>query len=600
MRRGSKGLLVSAVLAASLLRAQTHVNVTTWHNDNGRTGQNTSETALKPGSGSVDKATFGKICSYKIADGLDGQVYAQPLVVWDSTNSRNVAYVVTMNDSIYAFDGTNSTGHTCTLIAKNTQLIPSTEAPAECDLIGGMKCKIIDTTVGVLGTPVIDATTNTIYLVTESQSPPANPNTWYHRIHALDATTLQEKSSYHGGSNGVVISGQVFGGLSFVSRSHIQRPGLLLLPGIPSILPETVYIAFSMMDGDTGNPNGWIFSYNAQDLSQSPLVYSTTPMQNAIRGGIWQGGAGLAAGNDANGGPYIYFSTGDGTFDLYEMQTPHTDSADAFIKLNPNLTFSSYFAPSDAYWRGCTNPFNDKDFGSGGVILLPDSTFSGNLYAVKADKENKLWVIDRTNPGGYTGNNTGNHCGSQISCTNACMNADNNTQTVGPLSTNNEMKSSPAFWGGNNGTNYGMLYAAASGGPLYGYAVGNCSGNNPVLCPSPASSTVSDLGYAATPSVSSNGTGAHNSTGIVWTLDCHQCLASGGVAATLHAFNANPSNGNLNEVYNSDLCHPSGNYIDQPGLGTKFSIPSIANGFVYIGTETDFDIYGIVPNRSCT
>ena len=131
MKSGSKGLLVTAVLLSSLLHAQTHVNVTTWHNDNGRTGQNTNEATLKPGSGSVDKATFGKICSYKVADGLDGQVYAQPLVVWDSANNRNVVYVVTMNDSIYAFDGTNSTGPTCTLITKNTQLIPSTEAAAE-------------------------------------------------------------------------------------------------------------------------------------------------------------------------------------------------------------------------------------------------------------------------------------------------------------------------------------------------------------------------------------------------------------------------------------------------------------------------------------
>src|SRR5580698_6076520 len=125
-------LIVALAFSPAISQAQ--VNVTTWHNDNWRTGQNVDETSLTPTT--VAPSAFGKICSVQsVAKGgvLDGQVYAQPLTVWDSTNNRNVVYVVTENDSIFAFDGTN-----CKLITSNTNLIPrSTEAPADCHLIGG-------------------------------------------------------------------------------------------------------------------------------------------------------------------------------------------------------------------------------------------------------------------------------------------------------------------------------------------------------------------------------------------------------------------------------------------------------------------------------
>ncbi len=103
-------------LAGTLSTAQ--VNATTWQYNNWRTGQNTSETTLT--TTNVRENSFGKICSASV----DGQIYAQPLVLWNSSTNKNVVYVVTQNDSIYAFDGTN-----CSLIASNTSLIPSTEAP---------------------------------------------------------------------------------------------------------------------------------------------------------------------------------------------------------------------------------------------------------------------------------------------------------------------------------------------------------------------------------------------------------------------------------------------------------------------------------------
>ena len=96
-----------AVCLFSSAQLNAQVSIWTWHgddlDDNWRTGQNAAETSLMPTSTSVNKGSFGKICYYPV----DGQVYAQPLVLWDSANSRNLVYVVTQNDSIYMFNGTN-------------------------------------------------------------------------------------------------------------------------------------------------------------------------------------------------------------------------------------------------------------------------------------------------------------------------------------------------------------------------------------------------------------------------------------------------------------------------------------------------------------
>ncbi len=413
--RAAALLSILLFFSAMLPMSTAQVNATTWQYNNWRTGQNTSETTLT--TTSVTENRFGKVCSASV----DGQIYAQPLVLWNSSTSKNVVYVVTQNDSIYAFDGTN-----CALIASNTTLIPSNEAPAECDKIGGGLCNTIAPSVGILGTPVIDIATNTLYLITESQFPRTGPTTWYHRIHALDAATLQPKTSYNSPQ---IIAGSVSTGLTFVSLTHIQRPGLLWTPG-PTPASPTLYAAFSMMDGALDRPSGWIFAYDGYNLSATgyPLVYATAPQQSPVRAvgdGIWQGGAGLAAGLDENGGYYLYFSTGDGTFDL---SNGGQDAGDSFVKLTTTLneTPAGYFSPSDSIWRSCLS--NDRDFGSGGTMLIPDGTISAypNL-AVKADKEGALWVMKRGSPGGFSPGSC-----DQTACPNtqACSPANQNNQNV--------------------------------------------------------------------------------------------------------------------------------------------------------------------------
>jgi len=532
------GFLWAGMIGSGELHAQ---SVTTWHNDIGRTGQNPNETHLTQSN--VTQNMFGRLC---VNSALDGKIYAQPLVVTDvlfqgQTTRKTIAYVVTQNDSVYAIDATN-----CTIVSGRggqKQLIPSGsgEGAVNCHHIPG-NC-LINPTVGILGTPVIEITgtnptTGTLYAVAESECPgcgQGGTNVFYHRLWALDITNLSEANGGHvqicPSGCGKDLTGSAF------SSAHIQRPGLLFLDSTKTKGDNMVYAAFSMMDGASGDPNGWIWAYNGHNLTTTPLSYETTDGVNGKRrGGIWQGGAGLMSAKDANGGYHIYFSTGDGDFDLDQPQSPNTDAADSFLKLRPDLGAQTvspqpfYFTPADQFWRGCSNPFNDWDFGSGGTLAIPESTFSPpQFFALKADKGNYLWVMDRTSPGGYNGGGTNPNCGTGTppqNCANKCLNPNNNTESF-QFSTGSNCtggactaRSTPAFWSGTvSSGDQGELYLAGTYDELKRYPVSSSCNPGPVCSAAAASTNVdpigtTHLGYSATPSVSSSGTTLN--TGVVW------------------------------------------------------------------------------------
>jgi hypothetical protein len=453
-------LIVALMLSSNLLAAQS-VNVTTWHNDIGRSGQNTNETVLT--TSNVVPATFGKLCTYPV----DGQVYAQPLVVTGVNigGQHTVVYVVTQRDNVYAFDGVNvNADGSCILLLPEKTLLLSGESPVDCNFLGGCPSGPY---FGILGTPVVDPAAGILYLVAETQTGTEAPFTYYHRLHALKLTDLSEQD---GGPALICSNSSLCAGINSgpFSKSHLQRPGLLWLSASQSSRQNNmVYMAFSMVDGDQNDPNGFIFGYNAANLQDSnyPLAYETTPGTQKKRGGIWQGGAGLAAGTASNGNYYIYFSTADGDFDL---DSGGPDAADSFVTLTPSLQYPSgtyYFAPSDQKWRQC----NDFDYGSARTLLLPDSLFT-TRYAVKADKENYLWVMDRTNPGGFDVGNCNNYCSSCTNCNVCPLNQQSNHNAEPPIafSTNHTMepeaRSTPAFWSGMvSSGDLGELYFAAPG-----------------------------------------------------------------------------------------------------------------------------------------
>jgi hypothetical protein len=633
---------VSLALMLASAPSGAQVSVTTWHNDKGRTGQNTSETVLTPGDvtqhtvGTVTTETFGLLCKFTLSNIYSGwsyNVYGQPLVVAKTDRSMTV-YVVTMDDEAIAFGipsgwagNCSQTGTLPITITANSLIQPAGgEWPTDVCQVGGKLGATIYPTIGILGTPVIDTNSNTMYLDTYSQQGGSRcngqsgtfcpgfqngkcvldlPSAWYHKLHALDLTPggnfLKEKTSYH---SPVTVSGAA-GFATFVARKQIQRPGLLWLSSSESGQGNPmVYAAYSMMDGAAGgpgsDPNGFIFGYDAADLSAPPLIYSPTPGLRADGGGIWEGGAGLAFGQDsASGSNYIYFPTGNGVFDLNNVGgTNGPDAGDSFVKVTTSLQLPSsgtpYFTPSDQYYRWC----NDQDYGSGGALLVPDGTLSHNPYlAINAEKLGNIWIMDRGGPGGFSlgacdNQNSGKTCSQETSdCT-----GQNNGVLQSLTGTNWHFHTAPAYWSGTGAANdFGYLYYIGSSQPkLTQFPL--CNSATAPICAGPYAQNNIGFVSGATPSVSSY----NNTNGIVWAIwndgtdgNCNPSCSAPGI---LYAFGAVASSGTLTKLYDSsEFC----NGVDQPGPATKFSVPIVANGYVFIGTQTDFDIYGVVQPRSC-
>jgi hypothetical protein len=233
------------------------------------------------------------------------------------------------------------------------------------------------------------------------------------------------------------------------------------------------------------------------------------------------------------------------------------------------------------------------DLGSGGTILIPDGTVKSAPYvAVSADKENILWVMDRDHPGGFDVGGCTEVPGCPDGQVPVCPQSQwaNHNAAVINFATTNQTRATPIYWSGNK-----SIYIVGSYTPLIQYPIADCGGN-PISCKVGAQ-TVLSMGFSMTPSLSSNFSGGKYSNGIVWGIKnpsdppAKGKPPSGPSPAILYAFDA-PT---LTELYDSNKCLLS----DAPGLATKFSTPTIANGYVYIGTQTDFDIYGPISRTTC-
>ena len=513
-RLSTAGASLLAILIASPRPAlpQTPASVLTWHNDNARTGRNLNETTLTPTK--VNSKQFGKLFSRAV----DGQVYAQPLYVPNvdipGLGNHDVVYVATEHDSVYAFDAEG----TLTRRLWHVSFINPAQGITTVSTAGS-SCPSLKPEVGITGTPVIDSTTGTLYVVAETN----HKGTVEQHLHAMDIASGEEKFG------GPVLIQAAVSGVAF-DPTLIQRPGLLLLNGV-------VYLSYASLCAP--HPyHGWVLGYNAQNLQQQEAVFTTTPQGK--RGGIWQSGAGLAADQNGN----IYFMDGDGTFDA---NTGGSDYGMSMIRLSissDGLTVADYFTPFNEAKLSVV----DKDLGSGGVLVLPTQRGPYPHEILGADKEGKIFLVDRDNMGKF--NPTRNHI----------------VQTL-PTSAS-AYYSSPAYW-------RGRVYYSGVNDHLRVYSL--IQGR---LSTSPVSKSATKYGYpGSTPSISANGA----TSSIVWAIQ----LVAGDAPAVLHAYDAT----NLaNELYNSRQAGSR----DQPGVGIKFAVPTVANGRVYIGTETELDAYGLL------
>ena len=484
-----------------------NVDVATAHNDPARDGANTSETILAPSN--VTPAHFGKIVGY----GVDGQIYAQPLVLSNvlmGSGANNVVYVATEHDSVYAFDADDKTG---TPYWSVSLLAPGQSPAASSDSEG------ISPEIGITGTPVIDRAQNALYVVSMVHVSGAGNEFW---IHALDLATGAEK---FGGPKRInpTVSGTGYGstnGVVPIEDGCYQRPGLALGSG-------NVYVSFGHCS------HGWVAAFNETSLAQT-AVYNTSP--NGKGAAIWMGGG--APAMDANGN--LYFETG-----VDADSTTNSGYSDAFLKLSPSLALLDYFQVSNnAYLTQ-----NDADLGSGAPIVMPDNSSSFPHEVIGAGKDGRIFVVNRDNMGQFDPN--ANHVVQVV---------QSGTQQF------DNFFDQPAYWNG-------YVYYHAENDVLRQF-----SWTNGLLSTSPVHTGAVTYGvHGATPSVSASGA----SNGIVWEL---QVDGQPSGPALLHAYDATDVS---KELYNSSM-----NSGDAAGPAVKFTVPTIANGKVYVPAGNQVDIYG--------
>jgi hypothetical protein len=466
----------------------TGTNVTTYHNDNARTGQNLSETILTPSN--VNSSSFGKLFVITV----DGKVDAQPLYLTQvsipNQGMHNVLYVATEHASVYGLDADSGKA------LWQVSMLAAGETTSD-----DHGCGQITPEIGVTSTPVIDPKAGphgTIYVVAMSKD---GSGSYHQRLHALDVTTGAEEfsgpqniqASFPG--NGDNSSG---GKVVFAPGQYAERAGLLLQNGV-------VYTGWTS-HCDARPYTGWIIGFDQSTLAQVSVL-NVTP--NGNEGSVWMSGSGLAADTSGN----IFLLDANGTFDttLDANGFPSQgDYGNAFLKIssaNRQLAVADYFEMSN---QGAENG-SDEDLGSGGALVLPDLQDSSNQtrhLAVGAGKDANIYVVDRDAMGKFN------------------PNTNNIYQEIqGALSSG--VFSMPAYF--NN-----TVYYGAVGDDIKAFAISNAQ-----LGKTPASQTANAFAYpGATPSISANGT----SNAILW-------VAENAGNAVLHAYDATNL---THELYNSN------------------------------------------------
>jgi hypothetical protein len=524
--------------------AQTNVSVLTQHNDLGRTGWNNNETLLNHTN--VAPGKFGRIGTFAV----DDQTYAQPLIVSNITVSNHtgsVLYVATVNNSVYAFNADDITDTAA--LWKMSLNPPGQRAPNTTDLKDslGAPCngnyRDFSGQIGIVGTPVIDTASNTLYVVTKTVDSSGN---FYDYINALDLKTgLPKFGSPHLISalvNGIG-QGSVNGLVSYQAKYQNQRPALLLYN-------NTVYVA-SASYCDWGPYHGWILGFDATTLDLK-YTYNTTP--DGGLGGIWMAGQGISVGQDGN----LYVVTGNGT----TTQGNHSvgNRSTSLIKLTPQLSVLDWFTPGNYKYIDEM----DLDYGCDGVLIIPNSptTISGS-------KEGISYVVDYNNMGRY-------------SPTNKLM---KDTLEFNPNRTGYvHVHGSPVYaslggkefvyaWSESFNIRQ-FTYERSTGTFLNTYKQGNRTLDNGMP--------------GAMLSLSSNR--EDTSSAIVWA-----CFPTSGNAnnslrpGTFAAYRANDVS--AGELWNSDE-----DQNDVIGLFSKFNSPTVANGKLYVPTFSNgIKVYGVYP-----
>lgn len=524
-------------------------SVLTYHNDNARTGANTHETILTLEN--VNTNDFGLLMKYE----ADGYVYAQPLYFAGLTipgeGTHNAVFVATENNSVYAFDADSIAGADGRRLW-HANLGDGIDIVTNHEFGGRYHNNVFQDMlprVGITGTPVIDPVTGTLYVDAFTREVTQTATNYHHILHALNITNGTEQAygpvEVNASAHGTGV-GSSNGLIKFEARQHLQRPAMTLAGGV-------LYVAFGSA-ADTDPYHGWVIGYDASNLRLlTNEVFNTTPNattaqfgSHAGEGALWMGGNGLCVDANTN----LYFEVANGTFTADPAFGNGLDFGDSFLKLSTagqQLKAADFFTPFDQ----AKMQADDADFGSGGALLLPDEVGSAAHphLIVGGDKASNIYLVDRDNMGHY--------------------NSTNNQQIVEEFNAGvGRIFSTPAYFNK-------QLYYQGIGGVLKAYGI-----DKAWITPKPNSETKTSFsGFGTTPSISANGT----ENGIVWTIQSDGAVSH--TPAILHAYNAT----NLAiELYNSSQLPQR----DNPGNAVKMTVPTIADGKVFVGAQHALAIFG--------
>ena len=545
----------SAITVKAVTPPPSSINVTTYHYDNKRSGLNNSETILTPAN--VKSGSFGKLFSLTV----DGYVYAQPLYMSGLTINgaqHNVVFVSTEKNNVYAFDADNYNNNTPLW---ETSLLKSGETPTT----NGNPSPYHGST----STPVIDAGSGTMYVVTQQ----TNGSGSSFRLNAINISngsivktaTITAQVSPAKNSDAV-------NGVLTMPQSILQRAALLLDNG-------TIYMGFS------ASGSGWLLAYDEATLDQKG-VFAVGPNNDGNGtyqgdGGIWMGGGGPIA--DGAGG--IYVTTGNGPYNNASQAY-----GDSILRFDSSLNLKDWFTPQDYLSMQC----EDQDLAGGGALMLPN----GNIVA--GGKSGKVFQVDSANLGQGPHNNDSAAITTLYPGDNVGM--EPFSYTCSSYDTTNPPNGQPypnGTWTGTK-TPYQLfgtaayynnsVYVGMTPGPVVQLTMDNAG--KLTLTNNASKEQIAASSYGTTPVVSAN----NNSNAVLWFLDHGTPLQSGtATAAVLRAYN--PSNLSQ-ELYDSNM-----NTADKAGYGVKFSAPVVVNGKVYIATANDanlttsskgeIDVYGL-------
>jgi hypothetical protein len=535
-------VFLSVILAFAPFRmpAAAQTSVTTYHNDNYRTGWNKTESVLTPAT--VWSPNFDLVHTVTLNDQVDAQPLMVPGVLITAGNyqgTHDVVYVATESNTVYAIDT-----HTGTVL-----LSPSFGSPVPSPL----SCNNNGPNLGITSTPVIDLASKTLYVMTYTNDGPT------YRLHALDLGSLTDKVA----PQVVTASHPLYPGgtFTFNAKYQRQRPALLLANG-------NIYAGFgSFCDKSSDVTRGWLLGWTEGSLAPLPanqlLDYQETDIGNDFLSSIWMSGYGPAT--DDAGNILVVTGNSDMNADTYDGTT---DIQESVVKVSSTLSsVLDLFTPSDQWYLDQ----HDIDFGSGGVMVLPDQPGSIPHMAVAAGKEGNLFLMNVDHLGGFS--SSGNNVLG--------------TYPIGNCWCGESYYVDPADGAGR------VVTSGGTGNPVDGPALANQLElwkvqTNPTVGLSEVGSVQiggSGQGPGFFTSISSNG----QATPVIWAIS--------------RPFNVSPYSVNL-FAFDPDSGGPILTQLLKTGAGTWPNwtgnanlVPLVANGQVYVASYKQLQVFGLTANN---